>query len=127
MPSNEETADRRKDDLAASIPSMPTTRTMRNRRGDVVLQLHASAWMSPAVQRLSMLGRAVLTEILMQFACGYRQVNIRSLAAMCNMKVNALEEILSELVEGGMAVVTGNVVTLIPAVTKRLVLGQAAE
>ena len=127
MPSKEETADRRKDDLAASAPSLPTTRTMRNRRGNVVLQLHASAWVSPPVQRLTILARAVLTEILMQFACGYRQVNIRSLAAMCNMEVNALGETLSELVEDGMVVVTRDVVTLIPAVTKRLVLGQSSE
>ena len=127
MPNKEHTADRRRDDLAASAPSMPTTRTMRNRRGNVVLQLHASAWVSAPVQRLSILGRGVLTEILMQFACGYRQVNIKSLAAMCNMEVPAMGDALSELVEEGMVVVTGPVVTLIPAVTKRLVLGQAAE
>jgi len=92
-----------------------------------VLQLHASAWMSPTVQRLSLMARAVLTEILMQFACGYRQVNIRSLAGMCNMEVSMLGDTLSELVEEGIVVVTGGVVTLIPVVTKRLVLGQAAE
>jgi hypothetical protein len=127
MPNKEETADRRKEDIAASAPSLPTTRTMRNRRGNVVLQLHACAWVSPPVQRLSMMARAVLTEILMQFACGYRQVNIKSLAAMCNMEVRAMQETLSELVEDGMVVVTGGVVTMMPAVTKRLLLGQTGE
>lgn len=55
-----------------AVGTLPTALSMKNRRGDVVLQLHAAAWTDSNVQRLSLVGRALLVEILMQFALGYK-------------------------------------------------------
>lgn len=106
-----------------AVGTLPTALSMKNRRGDVVLQLHAAAWTDSSVQRLSLVGRSLLVEILMQFALGYKTVKVDTLAAMCNEPVERVRDMLVELVEEKVVIVFGGDISMIPDVSRALLLG----
>lgn len=103
--------------------TLPTALSMKNRRGDVVLQLHAAAWTDSNVQRLSLVGRALLVEILMQFALGYKTVKVTTLSAMCNEPEERIRDMLVELVEEKVVIVFGGDISMLPDVSRALLLG----
>lgn len=106
-----------------AVGALPTALSMKNRRGDVVLQLHAAAWTDSRIQRLSLVGRALLVEILMQFALGYRTVKVTTLAAMCNEQLPRMKDMLAELVQEQVVIVYGNDISMLPDVSRALLLG----
>jgi len=113
--------------VTKAVGPLPTAMSMKNRRGDVVLQLHAKAWTDSVVQRLSITGRAVLVEILMQFAMGYQTVKVTTLAAMCNEPMDRMEDMLAELVEEGVIIVYGGDISMLPDVSRHLLLGSTRK
>lgn len=106
-----------------AVGTLPTALSMKNRRGDVVLQLHAAAWTDSNVQRLSLVGRALLVEILMQFALGYKTVKVTTLSAMCNEPEERIRDMLVELVEEKVVIVFGGDISMLPDVSRALLLG----
>lgn len=106
-----------------AVGTLPTALSMKNRRGDVVLQLHAAAWTDSNVQRLSHVGRALLVEILMQFALGYKTVKVTTLSAMCNEPEERIRDMLVELVEEKVVIVFGGDISMLPDVSRALLLG----
>lgn len=106
-----------------TVGTLPTAMSMKNRRGDVVLQLHAKAWTDASIQRLSLVGRSMLVEIMMQFALGYQSVQIKTLAAMCNESVDRMKDMLAELVEERVVIVYGDEISMLPDLSRALLLG----
>lgn len=106
-----------------AVGTLPTALSMKNRRGDVVLQLHAAAWTDSNVQRLNLVGRALLVEILMQFALGYKTVKVTTLSAMCNEPEERIRDMLVELVEEKVVIVFGGDISMLPDVSRALLLG----
>lgn len=111
------------DAKTAGQASLPTRTPMRNRRGAVVVPVHVSGWCEPEVQRLGLAARGMLMELMVRFALGYRMTKLTDLAAVCRMTSAEVIDTLADLVQEEIALVVNDEVTLLPGITRALVLG----